>query len=347
MNRSVLSGTPRPVLSGTLFPYYREPEEHVTPWPKWRRRAPSNLPNRVSFGFLLTERAFHGSGTKRSEDACVFEVHRIQTLFIPRLASLRAAVVTSATPWPSRRREDVMIVALLTQEAAAGKTTLALRLNCEWVGAGRLCVVLIDADSQGSALDWSQKRARDRLPRLFGGVGLARSRLRGTASELARSCDHVVIDKPSSAAGLTLSALLPCDLAPNSGQPSPLDGCVSVEMLTLRQETRIDRPQLSARFASNRRDMAPSAHASWPQRSPSTALRCSPASSASAPLSPMPRATDDRSPGSARWFRSRGRERTAPETRLRLAAPQGRVLGAASRDASQTQQRCPSASPSP
>jgi cellulose biosynthesis protein BcsQ len=57
-------------------------------------------------------------------------------------------------------------------------------------------VTLIDADPQGSALDWSQQRARERSPRLFGVVGLARDTLHREAPELARDVDHVVIDGP-------------------------------------------------------------------------------------------------------------------------------------------------------
>lgn len=144
-----------------------------------------------------------------------------------------------------------MIVALLNQKGGTGKTTLALHLAGEWARRGHR-VTLIDADPQGSALDWSEQRARERLPRRFGVVGLARDTLHHEAPELARNADHIVIDGPPRVAGLMRSALLAADLVLIPVQPSPLDGWASAEMLALVNEARIYRPELVARFVLNR-----------------------------------------------------------------------------------------------
>lgn len=132
-----------------------------------------------------------------------------------------------------------MIVALLNQKGGVGKTTLALNLAGEWARQGKR-VTLIDADPQGSALDWSQQRVREGLERLFGVVGLA------------RDADHIVIDGPPRVAALMRSALLASDLVLIPVQPSPLDGWASAEMLALVAEARIYRPDLAARFVLNR-----------------------------------------------------------------------------------------------
>ncbi|OWZ92265.1 cobyrinic acid a,c-diamide synthase [Sinorhizobium sp. LM21] len=144
-----------------------------------------------------------------------------------------------------------MIVAVLNQKGGVGKTTLALHLAGEWARRG-LRVTLVDADPQGSALDWSQQRSREGQPRSFGVVGLARDTLHREAPELARDADHVVIDGPPRVAGLMRSALLAADLVIMPVQPSPLDGWASAEMLALLAEARIYRPELAARFVLNR-----------------------------------------------------------------------------------------------
>ena len=144
-----------------------------------------------------------------------------------------------------------MIVALRNQKGGVGKTTLALHLAGEWARRGRR-VILVDADPQGSALDWSEQRAKECLPRLFGVVGLARDTLHREAPELARGADHVVIDGPPRVAGLMRSALLAADVVLVPAQPSPFDGWASGEMLKLIDEAHVFRPHLIARLVLNR-----------------------------------------------------------------------------------------------
>src|SRR3984893_14197918 len=111
-----------------------------------------------------------------------------------------------------------MIVALLNQKGGVGKTTLALHLAGEWAREEKR-VGLTAADPQGSALDWSQQRAKEGFRRLFGVIGLARDTLHREAPEIARDADHVVIDGPPRVATLMRSALLAADLIVIPAQP--------------------------------------------------------------------------------------------------------------------------------
>ncbi|MBO9707990.1 MAG: AAA family ATPase [Caulobacter sp.] len=144
-----------------------------------------------------------------------------------------------------------MIIALVNQKGGVGKTTLALHLAGAWARSGQR-VTVVDADPQGSALDWSAVRAREGLARRFGVVGLARETLHRELPELARDHDLVVVDAPPRVAPLMRSALLAADLALIPVQPSPFDGWASDEMLRLIEEARDFRPDLRARFVLNR-----------------------------------------------------------------------------------------------
>ena len=140
-----------------------------------------------------------------------------------------------------------MIVALLNQKGGVGKTTLALHLAGRWAGKGKR-VVVVDADPQGSALDWSEQRAREGVARLFGVLGLPRETLHRELPAIAADSDHVIVDGAPRIAGVARTALLAADLVLIPATPSPLDGWASAEMLRLLDEARVFRPGLFARL---------------------------------------------------------------------------------------------------
>jgi len=145
-----------------------------------------------------------------------------------------------------------MIIALLNQKGGVGKTTLATHLAGAFARSGR-SVMVIDADPQGSALDWARRRAQLRMDRTFGVIGLARETLHIEAPQIARHVDHVIIDGPPRVTALARSALLAADVALIPVQPSAYDLWATQEMIDLVGEAMVFRPKLRAAFVVNRR----------------------------------------------------------------------------------------------
>lgn len=153
---------------------------------------------------------------------------------------------------PREAKPPGKVIALLNQKGGAGKTTLATHLAGEFAMQGQR-VTLLDADPQGSALDWAQRRAQSGHGRLYGVFGLARDSLHQEAPQIALQADFVVIDGPPRVAALARSALLAADLVLIPVQPSAYDVWASHEMVQLITEARVFRPQLRAAFVINRR----------------------------------------------------------------------------------------------
>jgi chromosome partitioning protein len=84
--------------------------------------------------------------------------------------SSTARAVSPAIEKPARPGR---VIALLNQKGGAGKTTLATHLAGEFALQGWE-VTLLDADPQGSALDWAHRRLQSGEKRLYGVFGFAR-----------------------------------------------------------------------------------------------------------------------------------------------------------------------------
>jgi len=162
------------------------------------------------------------------------------------------------------------VIALLNQKGGAGKTTLATHLAGELALEG-LRVVLIDADPQGSASDWAERRAQSAQQRLYGVYGLARETLHVEVPQIAQTADFVIIDGPPRSAAITRSALLACDLALIPVQPSAYDVWASAEMVRLIEEARLYRPRFARPLSSTAGWSAPSSAGKRVRRSPSKA----------------------------------------------------------------------------
>lgn len=142
-----------------------------------------------------------------------------------------------------------MIIGLLNQKGGVGKTTLSVALAASLARRGAR-VLLIDADPQGSALDWAA--ARDGEP-LFSVVGLPRPTVHKEIQEIGRGYDHVVIDGPPRVTDLARSAIMASDVVLIPVQPSPYDIWAADEVVKLIEEARVYKENLKAAFVVNRK----------------------------------------------------------------------------------------------
>jgi chromosome partitioning protein len=111
-------------------------------------------------------------------------------------------------------------------------------------------VLLIDADRQGSALDWSAARKGDPL---FPVVGIPKDTLHREVAILAEPYDWVLIDGPPHVNTVAKSALAAADPVIIPVQPSPYDVWAAKEIVDLVTEVRVIKASLIAVFAVNRK----------------------------------------------------------------------------------------------
>jgi chromosome partitioning protein len=141
------------------------------------------------------------------------------------------------------------VLACLNQKGGVGKTTLCTNLATA-LAVSEKKVLLIDADRQGSALDWSAARKADPL---FPVVGLPKDTLHREVAVLAAPYDWVLIDGPPHLSTVAKSALAASDIVIIPVQPSPYDVWAAKEIVDLVTEVRVIKASLIALFAVNRK----------------------------------------------------------------------------------------------
>ena len=142
-----------------------------------------------------------------------------------------------------------MILGFLNQKGGVGKTTLAVHV-ADALARREHRVLLVDADPQGSALDWAATRVGKPL---FPVAGLPRASIHKELPSLAHGYDFIVIDGPPRVYDVARSSIMASDLILIPVQPSPYDVWAAKEIVDLVKEAAIFKPGLKSAFVINRK----------------------------------------------------------------------------------------------
>ena len=117
-----------------------------------------------------------------------------------------------------QRNSRLRVIAVLNQKGGSGKTTIAVNLAHAFQRQGK-DVMIVDADPQGTARDWSENSSVGVCPV----IGLDRETLARDLPAITQSYDRVVIDGPPQLAGISASAVKVAHAVLIPVQPSPYD----------------------------------------------------------------------------------------------------------------------------
>ena len=142
-----------------------------------------------------------------------------------------------------------MILALLNQKGGVGKTTLAVHIAGALALKGR-SVLLVDADPQGSALDWSASRQGDPL---FSVIGLPKNNLHKEIPAHTTKYQDIIIDGPPRVNELARAAIMASNMVLIPVQPSPYDVWAAKDIVDLLREASAFKEKQICGFAINRK----------------------------------------------------------------------------------------------
>ena len=123
------------------------------------------------------------------------------------------------------------VIAIVNQKGGTGKTTLSINLASAFAESFR--TLLLDADPQGSALDWAENRTEVQMnldAREIQAGGLIQD-----VRALARDYDWVIIDGPPGISRTSAEAVRAADMVLIPCKPSPFDVWAAADIVAAVQ----------------------------------------------------------------------------------------------------------------
>ena len=128
------------------------------------------------------------------------------------------------------------VIAIVNQKGGTGKTTLSINLASAF--AETYSTLLLDADPQGSALDWADSRSAPQMN--LDARDLQPGTLLRDVRSLSPDYDWIIIDGPPGIGRISADAVRASDIVLMPTKPSPFDVWASadiVEAVKARQKT--------------------------------------------------------------------------------------------------------------
>lgn len=142
-----------------------------------------------------------------------------------------------------------MIISILNQKGGTGKTTLAVNIAREYTKR-TFTTLLVDSDSQGSALRWHEESGGD----LIDLTCLPVNTLDKDVAKFKDRYERIIIDGIPRVSPLTVCAIKAADVVLIPVQPSPYDIWATEELVRLvKERIEITDGKLKAAFIVSRR----------------------------------------------------------------------------------------------